>query len=150
SWLDLSSVRMAVPEAAFGGPPAAPLPRHPAPLAASEAPPPPPGTRAAGQNMQGGSPLRGYQGIPPAQPPGPRLPAIVFLHGVNSDIGGEEARDGLLPLASQGRAVLVYPVGYAQSWNAGVCCGAAVQHDVDDVAFLAAVAERLAGDPGVD
>jgi len=27
-----------------------------------------------------------------------------------------------------GQVVLVYPVGYEQSWNAGVCCGGAELH----------------------
>jgi polyhydroxybutyrate depolymerase len=31
-----------------------------------------------------------------------------------------------------------------------VCCGAAVQNDLDDVSFLTAVAQRVAADPGVD
>jgi len=147
-WLDLSSVRTAAPGAATGGVPL-PAPLSAA-LAASAAPPAPPGTFAAVEDVTAGGLVRSYEVIRPARPVAPRLPAIVFLHGVNADIGGEEARDGLLPLASAGQVVLVYPVGYGQSWNAGVCCGAAVQHDLDDVSFLTAVAERLAADPGVD
>jgi polyhydroxybutyrate depolymerase len=119
-------------------------------LAASAAPPAPPDTVAAVENVSVGGLVRSYQVIRPVHPVTARLPAIVFLHGVNSDIGYEETRDGLLPLASAGQVVLVYPVGYGQSWNAGVCCGAAVLHGLDDVSFLAEVARRVAAAPGVD
>jgi poly(3-hydroxybutyrate) depolymerase/surface polysaccharide O-acyltransferase-like enzyme len=148
-WLDLSSVREAAPGAPTAGGmlPVAPLS---AALAASAAPPAPPGTVAAVEDIDVGGLVRSYQLIRPNRPVAAHLPAIVFLHGVNADIGGEEARDGLLPLASAGQVVLAYPVGYGQSWNAGVCCGAAVEHDIDDVSFVAAVARRLAADPGVD
>jgi poly(3-hydroxybutyrate) depolymerase/peptidoglycan/LPS O-acetylase OafA/YrhL len=148
SWLDLSSVRLAAPGAAFGGVlPPAPLS---AALAASAAPPAPPGTVAAVEDLRVGGLLRSYQVIRPAHPAAPRLPAIVFLHGVNQDIGGEEARDGLLPIAAAGQVVLVYPVGYGESWNAGICCGAAELHALDDTGFVAAVEQRVATDPGVD
>jgi polyhydroxybutyrate depolymerase len=93
---------------------------------------------------------RSYQVIRPVQPAAPRLPAVVFLHGINADIGWEETRDGLLPLAAAGQVVLVYPVGYEESWNAGRCCGGAELQDLDDVAFVQAVADRIAADPGVD
>jgi poly(3-hydroxybutyrate) depolymerase/peptidoglycan/LPS O-acetylase OafA/YrhL len=148
-WLDLSSVRLAAPGAASGGVSLPPAPLS-ATLAAAAAPPAPPGAVAAVDDVSAGGLLRSYQVIRPAHPAAPRLPAIVFLHGVNSDIGWEEARDGLLPLAATGQAVLVYPVGYGQSWNAGACCGAAELHGLDDVAFLTAVAQRVAADPGVD
>jgi poly(3-hydroxybutyrate) depolymerase/surface polysaccharide O-acyltransferase-like enzyme len=148
-WLDLSSVRQAAPGAASGGVTLPPPPLSAA-LAASAAPPAPPGTAGAVENLDVAGLVRSYQVIRPVHPVAPRLPAIVFLHGVNSDIGYEETRDGLLPLASAGQVVLVYPVGYGQSWNAGVCCGAAVLHELDDVAFLTEVEQRVAADPGVD
>jgi poly(3-hydroxybutyrate) depolymerase/surface polysaccharide O-acyltransferase-like enzyme len=149
SWLDLSSVRLAAPGAAAGDVslPTAPLS---ATLAAAAAPPVPPGTIGAVEDVSAGGLVRSYQVIRPARPAAPRLPAIVFLHGVNIDIGQEEVRDGLLPLAAAGLVVLVYPVGYEQSWNAGRCCGAAELHDLDDEAFVAAVAQRVGADPGVD
>jgi poly(3-hydroxybutyrate) depolymerase/surface polysaccharide O-acyltransferase-like enzyme len=148
-WMDLSSVRQAAPGAASGGVTLPPPPLSAA-LAASAAPPAPPNTVAAVEDVSVDGLVRSYQVIRPAHPVAQRLPAIVFLHGINSDIGYEETRDGLLPLASAGQVILVYPVGYAQSWNAGVCCGAAVLHALDDVSFIAEVQQRVAADPGVD
>lgn len=149
SWLDLSSVRLAAPGAAAGDValPTAPLS---ATLAASAAPPVPPGTVGSVVDVSAGGLVRSYQLIRPARPAAARLPAIVFLHGVNIDIGQEEVRDGLLPMVAAGQVVLAYPVGYDQSWNAGRCCGAAELHDLDDESFVAAVAQRVGADPGVN
>jgi polyhydroxybutyrate depolymerase len=78
------------------------------------------------------------------------VPVVIFLHGVNAGIGGEEARDGLLPAAAAGQVILVYPVGYAMSWNAGPCCGGAMEQDVDDMTFLTEVLEAVLDMPGID
>jgi polyhydroxybutyrate depolymerase len=93
---------------------------------------------------------RTYQVIRPDHPVAATLPAIVVLHGVDAGIDIEEQRDGFLSLASSGQAVLVYPVGYGQSWNAGSCCGAAQAQGVDDVSFLSAMIGQIAATPGVN
>jgi polyhydroxybutyrate depolymerase len=68
------------------------------------------------------------------------LPLLMVLHGRAVTVQQEEIRTDFLPLARQGKAVLVYPAGYGQSWNAGGgCCGAASAAGTDDSAFLAAV-----------
>jgi polyhydroxybutyrate depolymerase len=61
----------------------------------------------------------------------------MFLHGRAVTPETEAQRDGFTAVV--GPAILIYPAGYDQSWNAGVCCGTAQGDDVDDVAFLAAV-----------
>ena len=93
---------------------------------------------------------RTYQVVRPVHPTAPSVPAIVVLHGISVGIDIEEQRDGLLPLATSGRAVLVYPVGYGQSWNAGTCCGSAQLDQVDDVAFVASVVHEVEAMPRVD
>jgi polyhydroxybutyrate depolymerase len=93
---------------------------------------------------------RTYQVIRPTQPISSHVPALVVLHGVTATLDTEKQRDGLLPVAASGQAVLVYPVGYGQSWNAGVCCEPATTARVDDVDFIAAVMQRLTSDPDID
>ena len=74
------------------------------------------------------------------------LPLLVILHGRAITVQQEETRTDFLPLAQQGQAVLVYPVGYEQSWNAeGGCCGEAQAAQVDDSAFLADVVGDMDG-----
>jgi polyhydroxybutyrate depolymerase len=69
----------------------------------------------------------------------------MILHGRSVTVQEEQIRTDFVFLAQQGKAVLVYPVGYGQSWNAdGVCCGDAVTAHIDDSAFLAAVTGDVA------
>lgn len=92
---------------------------------------------------------RQYEVFTPSNPVASRVPALVVLHGRDVAIGLEEDRDGLLPLADQGKAIVVYPVGIRRSWNAGSCCGPAQLAGVDDVAFLSEVLHRFATNPRV-
>src|SRR5882724_10465080 len=68
---------------------------------------------------------RTYEVFRPAFPAASRIPALVVLHGTAASTALEEGRDALLPLADDGEAILVYPTGYRETWNAGSCCGAA-------------------------
>lgn len=81
---------------------------------------------------------RSYLVVVPAGRHG-RLPLLMVLHGRGVTPAQEELRTGFVPLAQEGKAVLVYPAGYGESWNAVGCCGEAQQFNVDDTAFLAAV-----------
>jgi len=92
---------------------------------------------------------RTYEVFRPAFPAASRIPALVLLHGTAASTALEEGRDALLPLADDGEAILVYPTGYRETWNAGSCCGAAQTAGIDDVAFVAAVVRRIAADPEV-
>jgi polyhydroxybutyrate depolymerase len=92
---------------------------------------------------------RTYDVVAPAGAHGP-LPMIMILHGRYVDPSIEEPRTGFLPLAQQGKAILVYPVGYDQSWNAGGCCGDAAADDVDDTAFLTATVGEVASHYPID
>ncbi len=80
------------------------------------------------------------------------LPLLVVLHGRAVTVQQEAVRTGFLPLAQRGEAIIVYPIGFAQSWNAGHgCCGQAAVAGVNDTDFVADVvadAERqLSIDP---
>ena len=145
--LDLSSVRLA-----SGGtlPSAPPAPDRVPALTATTAPTPPAGAVSDLETVEAGGLQRTYQVIRPVRPAATRLPAVVFLHGVNATIGGEEARDGLLTAAAAGQVVLVYPVGYGMSWDVGSCCGAAMDQGVDDMAFLSDVVDDVLAMPDVD
>jgi polyhydroxybutyrate depolymerase len=75
-----------------------------------------------------------------------RLPVYLVLDGRNANPASMERRTALASVT--GPAVLVYPSGYEDSWNAGGCCGYAHADGIDDVAFLRSVVTRvLAGYP---
>ncbi|MBV9593862.1 MAG: hypothetical protein JO147_08745, partial [Actinobacteria bacterium] len=69
---------------------------------------------------------RGYVTVVPQDVTTP-IPLIVVLHGINASPTQEIERDEFLPLVAAGKAALLYPAGYDQSWNTadGNCCGAA-------------------------
>lgn len=105
-----------------------------------------PGTTVSVRTVIVGRDLRGSLVIAPATQTGP-LPLIVVMHGVDESAAAESLRDEFIPLVTAGKAVLLYPAGYHESWNIGVdgCCGAAASAGVDDVAFVkAAVGDAIA------
>ncbi len=79
------------------------------------------------------------------------LPLYVVLHGSDATPTFEERRTGLAYLAGQDRAVLVYPAGFGESWNAGQgCCGPAGATHSHDAAFIEAVVADAITHLGVD
>ncbi|MGH9097021.1 MAG: alpha/beta hydrolase family esterase, partial [Acidimicrobiales bacterium] len=109
--------------------------------------PVPSGWNSTVQQVQSGVLLRDYVVVrPTAADPGP-LPVLIVLHGHGMTPAGVARVSAFLPIV--GRAVMVYPAGFGQSWNAGGCCGLARAAGVDDVAFLSTVVhDVLASVPG--
>jgi polyhydroxybutyrate depolymerase len=97
-------------------------------------------------SMKVGSLTRSWEEVVPVAGLPGGAPIIVVLSGISASVATEIGRDYFVPYANAGEAELVYPVAYKESWNAGGCCGQAAAHDIDDVAFLKALAARV--DPG--
>lgn len=88
-------------------------------------------------------------------PSGPArgLPAVFLLHGGGvSTVQVRRYTQGRLDaLAEKERFLVVYPEGVAHAWNGGIeKLSKTSREDVDDVGFLAAVAERLVKGRGAD
>ncbi|HWC82700.1 MAG TPA: PHB depolymerase family esterase [Pseudonocardiaceae bacterium] len=93
---------------------------------------------------------RSYLVVAPSGATGP-LPLVVVLHGRAVTVQQEQIRTDFGPLAGSGQAILVYPAGYQQSWNAGGgCCGGAQSANVNDTAFLTSVVTAVEGSLNVD
>lgn len=108
------------------------------------------GTTSSMRSLTIGGSQRSYLVVAPADQH-TALPLLVILHGRAVTVQQEGIRTDFLPLAQRGKAVLVYPVGYGQSWNAGGdCCGDAGTAHVDDLAFLAAVSGDVASHFSID
>lgn len=77
------------------------------------------------------------------------LPVVLVLHGGGGNPRNAELMSGMSELADREGFLAVYPAGTGRfkrrllTWNAGNCCGYAMEQGVDDTAFLAAVIERL-------
>ncbi|MFV0316108.1 MAG: alpha/beta hydrolase family esterase [Microthrixaceae bacterium] len=78
------------------------------------------------------------------------VPLVVNMHGLGGD-SEQMAKVATWPEAARDdNFVVVFPQGVDDSWNAGRCCGGAVEKGVDDVAFLDAVIAQMVAEEGVD
>jgi len=74
------------------------------------------------------------------------------LQGATESPEGVEQLSGMSAEADKEQFIAVYPrgTGHLPTWNAGNCCGYALQIHVDDVAFLRSLIEKLEQDYSVD
>jgi polyhydroxybutyrate depolymerase len=92
----------------------------------------------------------GYDGRTP-------LPLVLVLHGATESPEGVERLSRMSIKADEANFIAAYPRGTGRlnpahfpTWNSGACCGYAMTHHVDDVAFLRALLARLKKDYAVD
>lgn len=81
--------------------------------------------------------------LPPVPARHQPMPLVIAFHGW---IAGPESHEAFTYLTEEGRQrgfAVAYPTGYGLSWNAGSCCGRAVDEGVDDTAFVRAMIHRL-------
>lgn len=87
--------------------------------------------------------------VPPAVRTGAPLPVMLAFHGGGGEAAGFQRYAGFDPVADREGFLVVYPYGTGPlrkgllTWNAGTCCGYAVQRDVDDVGFAMSVVDDL-------
>jgi polyhydroxybutyrate depolymerase len=91
-----------------------------------------------------GTMVRTYRLVRPVSTGGTKLPILVILHGREMTPAGAE--DQTKFAAVVGPAILVYPAGYEQSWNAGACCGEAHAAGIDDVGFITDLVHTVLAD----
>jgi polyhydroxybutyrate depolymerase len=98
-----------------------------------------------------GGQVRKYRVFAPATLPSTKLaPLVMVLHGGGNSGEAIAQTTQLDRFASTDEFIAVYPEGLNGYWNGGFCCGSASANDVDDVGFLAALIERLAGEYRID
>ncbi|MFK8016710.1 MAG: PHB depolymerase family esterase [Gammaproteobacteria bacterium] len=93
--------------------------------------------------------------VPSALPADQTVPLVIALHGGLSKPRNIRLRSGLDDLAEREKLIAVYPqgnglLGKLLHWNAGVCCGKAVEKGIDDAAFVVEVIDQLAQSLPVD
>ncbi|MDD5574475.1 MAG: PHB depolymerase family esterase [Candidatus Omnitrophica bacterium] len=76
-------------------------------------------------------------------------PLVIVLHGGGGNAKNAQRMTGFSDLANKKGFLAVYPNGTGRladrflTWNAGNCCGYALDHRVNDVAFIRALIEHL-------
>jgi polyhydroxybutyrate depolymerase len=101
------------------------------------------------RTMQSGGLTRTYRVYRPTGLTG-RVPVVMMLHGGFGTGQQAQRAYGWDQKADAGRFLVVYPDGVSNTWNAGTCCGAAMRGNVNDVAFLGALLNRVVASDGGD
>lgn len=83
------------------------------------------------------------------------LPLVIALHGAGATGGGFAEETRLGSAADKRKMMVVFPDGTETSpgrntWNAQFCCGTAAALKVDDVGFIGALIDHLAGRYKID
>lgn len=68
---------------------------------------------------------------------------VVNLHEFNANPERQVAYSKWLAEAERINAILIGPDGKVATWNAGACCGKAMERDIDDVAYLDALVAKV-------
>lgn len=97
--------------------------------------------------------------VPPQYAPSQPAALLVALHGGggNMNYQATDARYGLITASDREGFVAVFPNGYSKrpddsfaTWNAGRCCGAARDQNIDDVGFIRQVVANLTRQMNID
>jgi polyhydroxybutyrate depolymerase len=90
--------------------------------------------------------------VPKGYDPNRAAPVLVALHGGggNMEFQADDANYGLITKSESASFIAVFPNGYSPfpggklaTWNAGNCCGASRDKDIDDVGFVRAVVAQV-------
>jgi polyhydroxybutyrate depolymerase len=90
--------------------------------------------------------------LPSSYDPDTPTPLVLSFHGRATTASLQETVSGFTGVAEANDFIVVYPegTGAQQTWNAGYCCGEAMQNDVDDLGFTAAMIDRLSAELCID
>jgi polyhydroxybutyrate depolymerase len=92
--------------------------------------------------------------VPPGLSAAERAPLVFMFHGLGEDGLYISAVSGMSEVADANGFLVVYPDGTAPpgplSWNAGGCCGYALESRVDESAFVRAILADLDQTAAVD
>lgn len=123
--------------------------------AASRAPHLPPGDFTF--KLQHGGRNREYiVHMPPGSDTLKSLPLLIAFHGGGGEAEQYKKSAGLDAVSDRERFVVVYPYGMGAlprrllTWNAGECCGPAMNRNVDDVGFAIAVLDDVMNRTSID
>jgi polyhydroxybutyrate depolymerase len=94
--------------------------------------------------------------FPPQYDGASQLPLIIVLHGGGGSAAQVQRHTQMDEDADDYGFVVAYPNGSGRlednilTWNAGHCCGYALNHNIDDIAFLESVIDSLLSEYAID
>ena len=94
--------------------------------------------------------------IPPQYDDSKSFPLVIALHGGGGNSKNMMEKTGFNNLSDEKGFIVVYPDGVGRfknrllTWNAGYCCGYALDNNIDDVGFIRALIENLQENFNID
>lgn len=94
--------------------------------------------------------------VPAAPASGTSIPLVLVFHGGMENGAVISKITGMDKVADRENFIVAYPYGSGRlkrkllMWNAFDCCGYAIAKNIDDVAFVSALIEKLAGQYKID
>ena len=64
------------------------------------------------------------------------VPLLLDLHGFGGNSYNQMNHTEMDKMAEENNAIILFPQGYGDSWNFGICCGDAKDSDINDVDFI--------------
>ncbi|SVE10325.1 uncharacterized protein METZ01_LOCUS463179, partial [marine metagenome] len=64
------------------------------------------------------------------------VPLLLDIHGFGVNSHNQMNHTGMDKIAEENNAIVLFPQGYGNSWNFGVCCGDSKDNDINDVNFI--------------
>lgn len=111
---------------------------------------------SAGRLAVGGRERSYLLHLPPNYAQAAALPLVLVLHGGGGNASNAAMMSGMSARADRAGFIVAYPNGTGRrddrllTWNAGNCCGQALDQGVDDVGFIRMLIADLAGRYKVD
>ena len=94
--------------------------------------------------------------VPARAVPARELPVVIVFHGGGGSADSVRRQSRMSVKGAAEGFIAVYPqgsggiAGKLKTWNAGTCCGYAMQQRIDEVAFIAALLDDLRATVAVD
>ena len=81
--------------------------------------------------------------VPPGLEQNYAIPVVLVFHEDTYSVSQTRRQTHFDDVADANRFITIYPVGFGTSWNAGICCGIAMEDNVDDVQYVRQILSDL-------
>jgi polyhydroxybutyrate depolymerase len=94
--------------------------------------------------------------LPTSYDPTKLYPLVLVLHGGGGNAANAERTTGFSKKADEAGFIVVYPEGSGRfhrillTWNAGLCCGYALENNIDDVGYIRTLIEDITHEYPID
>lgn len=79
------------------------------------------------------------------------VPLVLDFHGFESSKEAQALISGFIQKSEEEGFVVIHPQGFQNSWNAGdICCGEALNQNIDDVGFAIAIVNEVSDFLNID